>query len=515
MNYRNVIFQLGLLLLVISAFVLLIGGWSLGVDLLFNRGVEPRHAALSLLITAGIGALIGGTCVLSTRTRNKFLGRREAMLLVALSWIIGAALSALPFFIWANWPNHEGEQLRNYIDCYFEAMSGLTTTGATVLGNIEAVPPSLLFWRSATHWLGGIGIVVLFVAVLPTLGVGGKRLYRVEAPGPSPEGLQPNIRETARMLIFIYLGMTGASIVLLRLTGAMNWFEAVCHTFSMVSTGGLSTRDASIGAYNNVTVDLICMFFMVAAGVNFAVFYMMARGQWRRAWKDVELRVYLTLKLICISLVMVSVFRLDTIMTTAEHVVDVTIGSNMRYTAFQVIALHTGTGFCTADYDPWPFFARAILIGLMFIGGCGGSTAGGIKVIRFWILIKVVLASLEKSYRPQVVRKLKVAGAPVDEELKLSAIIYVVVFVVLFCAGAVAVRMFELHSDKCDFATAMSASVSCLANVGPGVHGVGPTQNYGWFGIPSKAVLSLLMLLGRLEIFAIIVLFSPRFWKTQ
>lgn len=521
MNFRNVIYQLGLLLLVVSGIVLLIGGYALVHDLITERGDEPRSAAWSLLMTALIGGVAGITCVLLTRKRDKYLGRREALLLVSMSWIIGAALAATPFCIWANWSGGAvaAHPFENYVDCYFEAMSGLTTTGATVLGSegakIEDIPRSLLFWRSMTHWLGGIGIVVLFVAVLPTLGVGGKKLYRVEAPGPSPEGLQPNIRETARVLIFIYLGITTASILMLRMTGAMSWFDSICHTFSMVSTGGLSTKDASIGAYDSIAVDYICMFFMIAAGVNFAVFYMMVRRQWRKAWRDVELRVYVGLKIICIVLVMVSLTRLDTITTMTGEVVELTGLSNLRYAGFQVIALHTGTGFCTADYDLWPFLARAVLIGLMFIGGCGGSTAGGIKVIRFWILLKVIAGSLEKSYRPQVVRPLKVAGAVVDDEMKLSAIIYVVTFVVLFCLGAIVVRMLELHTPECDFATAMSASVSTLANVGPGVHGVGPLHNYGWFSAPSKLVLSLLMLLGRLEVFAIIVLFSSRFWKTR
>jgi len=512
-NLRNVFFQLGLLLLVLSLFMFAIAAWaSLRWLLDWSVSIEAMQG---LWIGGGIAAAIGGAMVLVTRTRDPYIGRREALLLVALSWLVGALVAAMPYFTWAML-SAVGDQTHpfdSFVDCYFETMSGLTTTGATVLSDIEAIPKSLLLWRALTHWLGGIGIVVLFVAVLPTLGVGGKKLFRVEAPGPSPKGLQPSIRETARVLIFIYLGITAASVLLLRATGAMSWFDALCHTFSMVSTGGLSTRNASIGAYDNAAVDFICMFFMIAAGVNFAVFYMIVRGQWRKAWKDVELRVYLALKIIAIVLVMVSMTRLDTIATMTGKIVDLTWFSNVQYSGFQVIALHTGTGFTTANYEPWPFLAKTMLIGLMFIGGCGGSTAGGVKVIRFWILLKVIISSLERSYRPQVVRPLKVAGSVLDEETKLSAIVYVVTFVVLFCLGAVVVRLLELHTPQCDFATAMSASVSTLGNIGPGVHGVGPLHNYGWFSAPSKLVMCVLMALGRLEVFAVIVLFSPRFWR--
>lgn len=517
MNFRYVFCQLGLLFVVLSLILLLMAGGFFGSHLFIEAyEVEPT-ARTALILSGALGLVVGGLMWLLTRRAPKQLGRREALFLVAMSWVIGSAFTGLPYYLWATMhPTLDSaHSFHSFTDCYFEAMSGLTTTGATILTDIDAIPHSLLLWRALTHWLGGLGIVVLFVAVLPQLGVGAKKLFRAEIPGPTKKGFTPQIRETAKVLAWIYLGITAASILALRATGAMGWFDAICHTFSMVSTGGLSTRDASIAAFDSVAVDIICMFFMLTAGVNFAVFYMFIRGQWRRAIADREFRVYVLLKVICIVLVMISVASLPTITTTTGETVENTPLQNARYSAFQTIALHTGTGFCTADYDPWPFFARTILIGLMFIGGSAGSTAGGIKVIRFWMVLKIIFTSFEKSFRPQVVRPVRVGESVMDDEAKLSAMIYVVGFMLLFLIGAVAVRLLELDNPPCDFATAMSASLSTIGNIGPGLHGVGPTQTYAWFSAPSKWIFCLLMLLGRLEIFTILVILTPRFWRAN
>ncbi len=511
MNYRFVSRQLGLLLTVLSAAMLLVTGLEF---LIWSEGGGDAVAIRALLISVAVGILVGGVLwVLGRQGELDRMGRREALLLVATSWMVGAAVAGLPFLLWANFNKEAAPDHRflSPVACYFEAMSGLTTTGATVLNDIRSLPPGLLLWRSATHWLGGLGIVVLFVAVLPTLGIGGKRLFHAEAPGPQQQGVRPRIGETARTLWLIYLGLTVAGLLSLRAAG-MNWFDSLSHTMSMVSTGGLSTRDASIGYYDSIIIDLICIVFMLLAGVNFALFYAATRGRWRLLWKDDELRVYLALKVAVIIIVTANILSLP-LMTTAGEQVKATLGEAVRYASFQTVALHTGTGFCTADYDQWPFLSRTLLIGLMFVGGCAGSTAGGVKVIRFWIMMKVIVGSLEKAFRPQVVRPVRVGRSVVDEDQKLGAIVYIVLFGLIGAIGAVLVAALEGYAGRPDFLTAMSASISTLGNIGPGLHEVGPTKTYAWFSDASLAVLSLLMMLGRLEVYAIAVLLIPRFWK--
>ncbi|MEM7626204.1 MAG: TrkH family potassium uptake protein [Planctomycetota bacterium] len=513
MNFRHVVRQLGLLLLVLSVGMGVMAAleWVVWA----GRGEGERRGLQAMICGAGAGGVLGAVLFLiGLRSRVEMMNRREALLLVSLSWIIGAAVSALPYLLWAFFhraidPDHV---FLSYTACYFEAMSGLTTTGATVLSDISVLPRSLLLWRAFTHWLGGLGIVVLFVAVLPMIGVGGKRLFHVEAPGPQTQGVRPRIRETARILWMIYLAITLAAVFSYRLTGLV-WFDSVCHAFSVVSTGGLSTRNASIGAYNSVGVDLVSMLFMLLAGVNFGLMFMVVRGRWRDAVRDEELRVYLALKLIVIVIVAANIYGRD-IVTTAGESIEAGAAQALRFAGFQTVALHTGTGFVTSDYDLWPFLSRALIVGLMFIGGCAGSTAGGIKVIRFWIVLKVMAASLERSFRPQVVRPLRIGKAVVDEESKLNALTYCLFVLLLVATGALLIGLFESHNGATvDFLTSATASLSTLGNIGPGFNGIGATQNYGWFSTPSLALMSLLMLLGRLEIYAFAVLLLPRFWR--
>ncbi|MCA9296278.1 MAG: TrkH family potassium uptake protein [Phycisphaerales bacterium] len=519
MNVRHVIKQTGLLLLVLSAILALIGIWSLARTAAGHHDEVP--ASIGLWLSAGIGVLGGAGMWLGSRPDRQYVGRKEALLLVALSWIVGAGLAALPYYIWAHFARHlDGDHnFLSYIDCYFESMSGLTTTGATVLSDIGSLPDSMLLWRALTHWLGGLGIVVLFVAVLPSVGAGAKKLFRVEAPGPAPEGLRPNVRETARLLLFVYIGISAACTLSLRATGKMDWFDSICHTFSCMSTGGLSTRDASIGYYNSVAVDIIVIVFMLLAGMNFALFYLMFVGKSFAVWKDTELRVYMATKIIVIALIAVDLFVMRRpIITTTGLEVASGFWESLRHSAFTTVSMHTGTGFCVADYEDWPNLSKALIFGLLFIGGCAGSTAGGVKVIRMWIAIKVMLAQIETAFRPQVVRAIKVGGHTVGEEMKLSASAYVLSMLMLFVLGTAAIGVFEPTPDiggRCDFMTALTASLSTLCNVGPGLHAAGATQNYGWFTPGSKIVMSGLMCLGRLELFALLVLFTPRFWSTR
>lgn len=513
MNFLAVIRQLGLVLIILSASML----FPLALELMPILGEETqsRPAMYALVLTMALGVVLGGGAyALGRGVSIESFNRRDAMLLTAFTWIFGAGLSAIPYRAWHALgglsPDHP---FGSYEAAYFEAMSGLTTTGATVLSQIQEVPASLLLWRSITHWLGGLGIVVLFVAVLPNLGSGGRKLFFAEAPGPQQQGVRPRIGETARTLWLIYLGLTIAAGVAFWSTGAMNIFESICHAFSVMSTGGLSTEDASIGHFDSVMLDVWMMLFMLLAGVNFAIFYLVLQGRWSVLWMDTELRFYLILKVLVTAIVTLDLEAYgQEIVTTAGTLVAPTFFECLRYASFQVVSLQTGTGFGTSDFEFWPIISKTLLFSMFLIGGCAGSTAGGIKVIRAWIVIRILGEAIERAYRPAVVRPLRLGSTVVDEEVKLGILIYTILFVLLIGVGSGLLLILENPKEQCDLLTASSAAVSTLCNVGPGFHAVGPTQNYGWFSDPSLIVLSVLMAFGRLEIYAILALAWPRFW---
>lgn len=535
MNLRYVLRQLGLLMWVLSACMALAATWELWL-LLGPGGFEPR-ASWALLISVGVGvALGGGLWLAGGKGAIDAMTRRGALLLVGLSWLLGAGLAALPFLIWA-WlrePDLAGHPFRNPIACYFEAMSGLTTTGSTVLlsrkpFDIESLPQGLLLWRATTHWLGGVGIVVLFVAVLPMIGVGGKRLFQVEAPGPKQQGVRPRIRETARILWAIYLGLTITQTALLMLAG-LSFFDALCHTFATLATGGFSTRNASAGAFG-LLVQTILIVFMLLAGVNFGIYYSLIRRRFRETWRDLELRVYLGSVLLATAIITGVLIGQTLHLSgdpahpeTGEVLPSITSASfpiALLHAAFQVVSIHTTTGFATADFDRWPFIAKAVLVLIMFIGGCAGSTGGGIKVIRIVVAAKVMLAEVERTFRPHVVRTIRVGNSTVDADMRQSVLVFVLGMILIWVVGGLAVMVLEngfggvVEGGGVDFISASTASLACLMNIGPGLGLVGAVQNYGFFSTPSLAILSLLMVLGRLEVYAVLVLILPGagFWR--
>lgn len=527
MNLRYVISRVGLLFVVLSGIMLAMASSFYVIEFVLGHSIDP-DARTALLLTGGGGQVIGLATWVITRRGSAFLGRREALLLVAVSWIGGAALAALPFLLWAHlrYDQDVVHPFHSYVNCYFEAMSGLTTTGATILSgsgydSIGELPRSLLLWRAITHWVGGLGIVVLFVAVLPSLGVGGKRLFQVEAPGPTPEGLQPQIRESARVLMYIYVGLTVVETLALWICTPMDGFTSVCHTFATLATGGFSTNDASVGAYAGTAAPFIIIVFMILAGANFGLYYQLIRGRVRSVLRDTELQVYLAVLAIGSVLVFISLLVMQSqsnpvdpiVMTTGE----VTEGRlvALREAVFTTVSIQTTTGFCSSDYNTWHFLAKAVLIGLMFFGGCAGSTGGGIKIIRIWIALKVMIWEIERVFRPRVIRPLRVGGSTIDADMKLGTIAYVLGIIVLFTAGACAIMLIEQANpgSDCSFTSASTASLATLCTIGPGLAQVGPVENYGWFSDWSKIVLCILMAIGRLEVFAIIVLFSPQFWK--
>jgi trk system potassium uptake protein TrkH len=510
--------QFGLLTILLSGIMVTMAGLFAVISYFSDHAVDWA-AVIALLLCGVSGLLFGGALWYYCRRGPKFIGRREALLLVALSWLLGAAVAAVPFWAWAHFhfPMGVTHPFHSFIACYFESMSGLTTTGATVLTDIEGMPRSLLLWRAVTHWLGGLGIVVLFVAVLPGLGVGGKKLFQVESPGPAPEGLQPHIRETARWLWYIYLGFTVVEIIALMTIADMGPLDAICHAFATLSTGGFSTKNASVGAfYATPTVDMIVIVFMVLAGVNFGLYYRLGRGKITDLLADTELRLYLGLILFGTLAITAALVIAGTPISLLgrESGLEPTFVESARQALFTTVAVHTTTGFCTADFNLWPFFAKAILVAFMFVGGSSGSTAGGIKIIRIWIVVKILLAEVEHVFRPHVVRPVRVGSGTIDPELRLGALAYVVGILVLFALGAIAVKLCGGKPGyDCDVITAATASAATLFNIGPGLGLVGASGNYGWFSETSMAVMALLMALGRLEVFAIIVLFSPRFWR--
>ncbi|MDP6601749.1 MAG: TrkH family potassium uptake protein [Phycisphaerales bacterium] len=518
MDYRLILRQLGLLVLVLSGLLLAIWCWSVvRFELMEDRSLATH---LPLLMSAGVGLTMAGILWVLGRTRFKSngtgaVGRREALLLVSSSWILGAVVAAVPFLLWARMDGADDHPFRSVINCYFEAMSGLTTTGATVLTDISSLPEPLLLWRALIQWLGGLGIIVLFVAVLPSLGVGGKKLFRVEAPGPDPEGVRPHIRETARLLWVIYVCLTLVEIIAYRIAG-MGWFDATCHSFTTLATGGFSTHQSSIGAYNSRWIDTITILFMVLAGANFGLYYAAVKGRMRIIWKDPEFRFYMFLLAAGSTVIVCALLGSGEDITTTTGVAEpATIQNALTNGVFTAVSIQTNTGFTTADYDTWPFAAKAVIVMMMFIGGCAGSTGGGIKVIRIWIAIKVMLGELERAFRPNVVRPLRVGTTAIDPDLKLATIAYVLGVVVLFAAGAGTLMLLESGNAECDFTTAAAASLATVCTVGPGLAKVGAMENYLWFSDASKLVLCLLMAIGRLEVFAILVLLTPRFWMKR
>ena len=517
MNYFFVFRQLSRLLASLSLILLGLAGWS---ALLWALGEQAEQAAAEAFALAGAGGLsIGMAGWAVTRRGRTDLERREALLLVTLSWVFGALLSATPYFLWAQFTaaaTTPAEAFASPVNCYFEAMSGLTTTGATILSGIETLPRSVLLWRAITHWIGGLGIVVLFVAVLPSVGAAGKRMFTVESAGPSPKGVRPEVRETARVLLIIYSALTVALIVLLRIFG-MNWFDSVCHAFATLATGGFSTRDASVGGWPGAAVQWILLVFMILGGVNFGLYYQgVRRRSFAAVFRDTELRVYL----ITILLVTALCFALllgRPIATTqpdgAGGLVEHTGALNtLRHAAFQSASIHTTTGFCTADFNLWPTLATGAIVLLMFVGGCAGSTAGGIKVIRLWIALRLALAQVERTFRPSVVRPLRVGRQVVSDEIKLDTLAYILAFILIWLIGTGILLGIEAGGEI-SFATAATASVSALGTIGPGLARVGAVQNYAWMTDASKALLCVWMLLARLEIFPVIVLLSLRFWR--
>lgn len=457
----------------------------LAVALIYRDGTALVFVE-SILATMGVSGAVLLFCrnVASTEVRH-----REGMAVVALSWLSASLFGALPFYLSGVFPS--------YLDSVFEAMSGFTTTGASVLTQIEGLPQGILFWRSLTHWLGGMGIIVLTIAILPILGVGGMQLFKAEVPGPVADKLQPRIAETARLLWQVYLVFTGAEVLLLHF-GGMTLFDSFCHTFGTLATGGFSTKNASIGYYNSVYIDVVVTVFMLLSGINFALHYQALTGNLKTFHRNSEMRFFLGVFLVGTLLAAWSIWRAG----------QYGLGNSIRYAAFQVASILTTTGYATADYEKWPYLAQLVLVLFFFIGGSAGSTGGGIKCMRIMVLLKHSYRELRRLIHPRGVIPVKLQGRVVPDEVLNSVWGFFTLYLALFAVAAVILAAMGL-----DLATSFTAVAATIGNIGPGLGTVGPAENYAHLPYAAKAILVLCMLLGRLEIYTVFILFVPEFWE--
>lgn len=449
----------------------------------FDESIYPM--LISALITIFVGLPI---FILTKKNDRKNVGRREGYLIVALTWVIISIFGSLPILL--------SGAVNNYTDAFFETISGFTTTGATILENIEGVPKNILYWRAMTHWIGGMGIIVLTVAILPFLGIGGLQLMIAEMPGITPDKLHPRITETAKRFWGIYVILTSVEVILLWV-GEMDFFDSVCHAFATMATGGFSTRNASVAAFGPYSQYIIIL-FMLMAGTNFTLHYFSLHRNFKKVIQNEEFKVYFWIVLI------ISLFIAIGLFLSEDLIPEVAI----RDSLFTVSSILTTTGFVTADYSLWPPFLWMLIFALMFIGGSAGSTGGGIKIIRILLLIKNSVLEMKRSIHPQAIISVKYNKKSVSQQLIFNVMAFFLIYFMIFSSGMIILSMFGY-----DFQTSVGASIATLGNIGPGIGGVGPVDNYAFFSVPAKWLLSFLMLLGRLELFTILIVLSPAFWK--
>ncbi|MCX7818978.1 MAG: TrkH family potassium uptake protein [Kiritimatiellae bacterium] len=456
-----------------------------------GRGMGDPTAAVFSLGASGVGALAAGAALGALCRWRGELTRREGIAAVVAGWVAASLAGAVPFRLSGAIPT--------WTAAIFETVSGLTTTGASVLARPETLPRGLLLWRSMTHFIGGMGVLLLFVAVLPLVGTGGMQLFRAEMTGPTKDRLTPRIAGTAKRLWAVYLVLNAAEIVALRLAG-MGWFDAVCHSFATIATGGFSTRSESLGAFTSPAIHWIVIVFMMLSGVNFALHYRAGLGRFDVYARDSEFKLYLLVLTVSTVVVCTVVWSSRVFAKPADA---------LRHAAFTVISIATSTGFTTVDYDQWPALARWVLFLLMFVGGCAGSTSGSIKVVRVLIALRLTAREVFRWLQPEAVVSVKVDREAVDPPLLMNVMVFILLYLMVFAAGSL---LMGLHFGA-DWISAASSVATCMGNIGPGFGAVGPSLNYSSIPSPGLALLTVLMLLGRLELFTVLVLFVPAFWR--
>lgn len=495
LNYKIIFHLMGLLLLVNGGFMLLA---SL-VSLVYKDGVVKE------MFTAGLVTLaVGGIFMWLTRNHVKEIQKREGYIIVTFGWLFMSLIGTLPYLFTGAIPG--------FTNAFFETMSGYTTTGASILEDIESLPKGVLFWRSITHWIGGMGIIVLAIAILPLLGIGGMQLFAAEAPGPAGDKLHPRITDTAKRLWLIYVGYTVAETILLQVAG-MNFFDAINHSLSTLSTGGFSTKNASVAYWNDTPlVQYIIMIFMFLAGTNFVLSYFAFKTRFSKILKDEEFKLYLGF-IVAFTVVasLVIYFEADIAAATVqEPMVFGRLESAIRHGLFQVLAIVTTTGFVTADFTAWTPFLTIFFFGLMFLGGSAGSTAGGIKLVRHLIMIKNGIMEFKRTLHPNAILPVRYNNRAVKQPIVFNILAFFILYMLSFIVGVLVFSGLGL-----DFSTALGGAASALGNVGPALGDLGPSETYGGLSIAAKWWATFLMLIGRLELFTVLILLTPFFWRNR
>ncbi len=495
LNDKIIFHFLGLLLLFNGGFMLL----SALISLIYQDGVT-----LNILLAGIITIMAGALVMFKTRDHKKVMNKREGYIVVTFGWLIMALSGTLPYVLSGAIPS--------FTNAFFETMSGYTTTGATILNDIEVMPEGILFWRSTTHWIGGMGIIVLAIAILPLLGIGGMQLFAAEAPGPNADKLHPRITDTAKRLWLIYFGYTIAETLLLQLAG-MSFFDAINHALSTLSTGGFSTKNASIAHWNgNPLIQYIIIVFMFLAGTNFVLSYFVFKGKVQKVIQDEEFKLYFKFIAIFTAIAAIIIYlKADPSISSISHPMVLGPGeSAFRHALFQVLAVVTTTGFVTADYTLWTPFLVVFFFGLMFLGGSAGSTSGGVKVVRHLIMIKNGFMEFKRSLHPNAILPVRYNTKSVSGDIVFNVLAFFILYMLSFIVGALVFSMFNI-----DFQSSVGLAASSLGNVGPALGDFGPVHNYAALPTLGKWWSAFLMLIGRLELFTVLILLTPFFWRNR
>lgn len=479
MNFRAVLSILGDVVKYMIALLFV----PLLIALYYGEG-DAKAFLLAIIIGAPIAYILS-----SVKAEKKAIYAKEGFLIVGFAWIIISAIGALPFVLSGAIPN--------FIDAFFETVSGFTTTGATILTAIEGLPKGILFWRSFTHWIGGMGFLIFMLALVPSLGSNSIHLLKAESPGPSPGKIVPKIKETAKILYLIYFAFTVIEGILLMFAG-MNLYDAVIHAMGTAGTGGFSNMNASIAAFNSPAIEWIITIFMFIFGINFALYFQVLKGNIKGFFKNEELRYYL--------LIILAAFIFITFNILSLNGGDVML--SIRQSAFQVSSIVTSTGFATVDFNFWPTLSKLIIVMLMFVGAMAGSTGGGIKTVRIVIMLKAIKREINKIIHPKRVNSVKIDGKTVDEDIIQGVFLFIGAYIIISL-----IAIFIISFDNFDVVTTVTSVITTMSNIGPGLEVVGPAGNFAAFSPLSKIVLSFCMLVGRLEIYPMLIMFSPSIWR--
>lgn len=495
LDYKSILHVLGVLLMFNGGFML----FAMLTGFYYDDG-----SALPFAKSAGISIVVGGILALLTKNHDRRLKQRDGYVIVTVGWLFMAFSGSLPFVFTQTVPD--------FSSAFFESISGYTTTGATVFSDVESLPNGILMWRSLTHWIGGMGIIVLAVAILPLLGIGGMQLFSAESPGPESEKIKPRIADIAKRLWMIYAIYTFSECILLKVAG-MNWFDAINHSFATMATGGFSTKNASAAHWNDQPlIQYILIFFMFIAGVNFVLSYFGFKGKIKKLLFDDEFKWYVAFigGFTLVSALLIYFFSGFDASSVAHPMVWGKAEASLRHALFQVVSIVTTTGFVSADYTMWTPFLSLFFFGMFFLGGCAGSTAGGIKVVRHLITIRNGIAEFKRSLHPNAILPVRYNGKAVKREIVFNILGFFILYILIFITGSLGFAFLGL-----DFLTSAGASVTTLGNVGPGYGTLGPVDNFGEVQPLGKWWGSFLMLVGRLELFTVLIILTPFFWRNR